>query len=155
MTKTLVWGDGYIIKGWNTGFTSKVVGAVENGRSRLLAATLVLYFCDDYFTGNGKITPDRISRLEAIGFEWDPQRAQWNLMFDKLKQFKEEVGHCKVPKVRSTSTKTFLFIVCGSADIAFICLYHLRDTRKIQNWPTGFGTSDWNMPTWRRERDLV
>lgn len=49
-------------------------------------------------SGNGKITPDRIARLESIGFEWDPQRAQWNQMFDKLKQYKEETGDCKVPK---------------------------------------------------------
>jgi hypothetical protein len=30
--------------------------------------------------------------------QWDPQRAQWNIMFDKLRQFAEEYGHCKVPK---------------------------------------------------------
>lgn len=48
--------------------------------------------------GNGKITPERIGRLESIGFEWDPQKAQWNLMFDRLVKFKEENGHCKVPK---------------------------------------------------------
>jgi hypothetical protein len=35
-----------------------------------------------------------------MGFEWDPQKAQWNMLFDKLVKFKEEVGHCKVPKVR-------------------------------------------------------
>jgi hypothetical protein len=52
-----------------------------------------------FYTGNGKITPERIARLEGMGFEWDPQRAQWNQMFEKLKQFKEEIGHCKVPKV--------------------------------------------------------
>ena len=50
--------------------------------------------------GTGKITPDRISRLDAMGFEWDPQKAQWNIMFDKLQKFKEDTGHCKVPKVR-------------------------------------------------------
>jgi hypothetical protein len=36
--------------------------------------------------------------LESIGFEWDPQRAQWNIMFEKLLSFHKEVGHCKVPK---------------------------------------------------------
>ena len=50
-------------------------------------------------TGTGKITPDRVARLEALGMDWDPQRSQWNFMFKKLEQFKEEVGHCKVPKV--------------------------------------------------------
>ena len=53
------------------------------------------------FVGNGKITPERIDRLESINFEWDPQKAQWNQMFEKLQQFKDEIGHCKVPKVRN------------------------------------------------------
>eukprot|EP00934_Nitzschia_sp_Nitz4_P006998 Nitzschia sp. Nitz4//scaffold28_size193895//28642//29952//NITZ4_001629-RA/size193895-augustus-gene-0.290-mRNA-1//1//CDS//3329545874//6988//frame0 len=49
-------------------------------------------------TGAGKITPERIARLDALGFEWDPQRAQWNYMYEKLLQYKKEFGHCKVPK---------------------------------------------------------
>jgi hypothetical protein len=49
-------------------------------------------------SGKGKINTDRIARLEAMGFEWDPQRAQWNLMYDKLLAFAAENGHCKVPK---------------------------------------------------------
>jgi hypothetical protein len=63
------------------------------------------YCCTEWrvaLTGNGKITPERIARLEGMGFEWDPQRAQWNQMFEKLQQFKEEIGHCKVPKVSRT-----------------------------------------------------
>lgn len=49
--------------------------------------------------GGGKITPERVARLEAIGFEWDPQKAQWNAMFKKLQKYAEEMGHCRVPKV--------------------------------------------------------
>jgi hypothetical protein len=48
--------------------------------------------------GKAKINPDRIARLESIGFEWDPQRAQWEYLFRKLQHFNEEQGHCKVPK---------------------------------------------------------
>jgi hypothetical protein len=48
--------------------------------------------------GNGKITPERIARLEHIDFEWDPQKAQWNIMYGKLQIFQKEIGHCKVPK---------------------------------------------------------
>lgn len=50
------------------------------------------------FLGGGKITPERISRLEAAGFEWDPQRAQWNTMVGRLSEFQKDFGHCKVPK---------------------------------------------------------
>jgi len=42
--------------------------------------------------GKAKITPERIERLESIGFEWDPQRAQWNSMFDRLQIFYDENG---------------------------------------------------------------
>jgi hypothetical protein len=49
--------------------------------------------------GGGKITPDRIARLDAVGFEWDPQKAQWDKMFERLKEYYDEMGHCKVPKV--------------------------------------------------------
>ena len=49
-------------------------------------------------TGKGKISPERIARLDAIGFEWDPQRARWNIMYQKLLQFCNEHGHCRVPK---------------------------------------------------------
>eukprot|EP00429_Kryptoperidinium_foliaceum_P007691 CAMPEP_0176009660 /NCGR_PEP_ID=MMETSP0120_2-20121206/4364_1 /TAXON_ID=160619 /ORGANISM="Kryptoperidinium foliaceum, Strain CCMP 1326" /LENGTH=326 /DNA_ID=CAMNT_0017342461 /DNA_START=16 /DNA_END=996 /DNA_ORIENTATION=- len=48
--------------------------------------------------GSAKITPERIARLEELGFEWDPQQAQWEKMFDRLVKYKEAEGHCKVPK---------------------------------------------------------
>eukprot|EP00980_Cylindrotheca_fusiformis_P026948 scaffold18138_cov128-Cylindrotheca_fusiformis.AAC.14 len=56
-------------------------------------------------SGTGKITPERIARLEGMGFEWDPQKAQWNMLFDKLVKFKEEFGHCKVPKGYAKDTE--------------------------------------------------
>lgn len=49
-------------------------------------------------TGGGKITPERIRRLEEVGFVWNPQEEQWKKMFERLKAYKEERGHCKVPK---------------------------------------------------------
>ena len=48
--------------------------------------------------GKGKITPQRIARLNSIGFEWDPQKARWDQMFQRLLKFKDDNGHCKVPK---------------------------------------------------------
>jgi len=53
----------------------------------------------------GKITPERIQRLEDIGFEWDPQRAKWVEMYAKLKEFHAEHGHCKVPKGYNRDTE--------------------------------------------------
>ena len=48
--------------------------------------------------GKAKINADRIRLLDAIGFEWDPQRVQWQAMYDKLALFVRKHGHAKVPK---------------------------------------------------------
>jgi superfamily II DNA or RNA helicase len=47
---------------------------------------------------NGKLTTNRIVRLEALGFEWDPKAADWELNFSNLQSFKANNGHCRVPQ---------------------------------------------------------
>jgi superfamily II DNA or RNA helicase len=49
------------------------------------------------FYSNGRLSQDRIARLEAIGFEWDPYASDWELNFSKLEVFKKTTGHCRVP----------------------------------------------------------
>ena len=44
------------------------------------------------------LTPERIERLEALGFVWDPFKERWEEGFDKLQAFKEREGHCSVPQ---------------------------------------------------------
>ena len=34
--------------------------------------------------GKAKINPDRIARLERIGFEWNPQKAKWESLVTRL-----------------------------------------------------------------------
>lgn len=48
--------------------------------------------------GAAKITEQRIDRLREVGFEWDPQRAHWDSMFQRLVKFKLTFGHCQVSK---------------------------------------------------------
>lgn len=56
----------------------------------------------------GKLSAERIARLDAIGFEWadprlqglDPQigwEKRWEFFFDQLKEFKKQRGHTLVP----------------------------------------------------------
>ena len=49
----------------------------------------------------GKLSAERVARLEALGFEWDPVTAAWEAMFQALVAFKENQGHCGVPAKRS------------------------------------------------------
>ena len=46
---------------------------------------------------NGKLTPARISRLESLGFEWDPYNSAWHRMYESLSACKLANGHCNVP----------------------------------------------------------
>lgn len=46
----------------------------------------------------GKMNHERITRLNKIGFVWEPIDASWSEMFSQLIQFKELNGHCHVPQ---------------------------------------------------------
>jgi hypothetical protein len=56
-------------------------------------------------SSSGRLTDERIQRLDVLGFQWKVKNKmrryydrQWDVMFDKLLKFKEEKGHCLVPK---------------------------------------------------------
>ncbi len=49
------------------------------------------------YTAN-KLSPDRIQRLNSLGFEWTPLDAKWKAMFAQLRVFKKAHGHCNVPQ---------------------------------------------------------
>ena len=55
-------------------------------------------FTQREFWKNGKLSEDRIERLEAAGFEWDILGTNWNEMFSALLKFKEKNGQCNVPR---------------------------------------------------------
>jgi len=46
---------------------------------------------------NGKLNPDRIARLDAIGLQGDRQTETWNEQYSKLKAHHAHNGHCNVP----------------------------------------------------------
>lgn len=47
---------------------------------------------------NSRLLPDRIERLEQIGFVWRPIDAAWEEMFAALTTYKQNYGDCIVPK---------------------------------------------------------
>jgi hypothetical protein len=44
----------------------------------------------------GKLSPDRIQRLEAIGFVWCRQEHAWNEMYQRLVKYKKVYRDCNV-----------------------------------------------------------
>ncbi len=48
-----------------------------------------------------RLNPDRINRLNSIGFVWDPIDVRWNSDFLVLKKFLSREGHLRVPQRHS------------------------------------------------------
>ena len=45
-----------------------------------------------------RLDPQRINRLNEIGFTWELLREQWDAMFAAFQDFRREAGHCDVPQ---------------------------------------------------------
>jgi hypothetical protein len=60
---------------------------------------------------SGKISKERIARLEELGFEWDPQIASWNRFFDELVAYKRINGDCNVPRGYSISNSLSIWVM--------------------------------------------
>jgi len=43
-----------------------------------------------------RLAPDRVRRLNEVGFEWDPVNTRWEEMFQQLVEFKKEHNHTNV-----------------------------------------------------------
>lgn len=59
-------------------------------------ATWVASLKNAYKTGRRRLSKDRISRLEEIGFEWFPQNTRWFVRYRELLSFRKRFGHCNV-----------------------------------------------------------
>jgi hypothetical protein len=46
----------------------------------------------------GELEAERIARLEALGFDWNPAATAWEKMFAELIAYKQEHGGCNVPR---------------------------------------------------------
>jgi hypothetical protein len=46
----------------------------------------------------GVLPVDRRSRLDQLGFVWEPREPHWEAMFTELKRYREEHGDCNVPR---------------------------------------------------------
>jgi hypothetical protein len=51
------------------------------------------------------LTPERIEKLESLGFVWNTNGARWMERYGELMRFQQENGHCNVPDKYSANTK--------------------------------------------------
>ena len=77
------YGDFRVPRGWSD--NSSLGGWVSTQRSAYSAAPPTL-------------SVDRIARLNALGFEWDPLAAAWEENFAALAVYKDQYGDCRVPQ---------------------------------------------------------
>jgi len=54
---------------------------------------------------------ERIAKLEALGFEWNPHDADWQQMLENLKAYKEKHGHTHVPTNYKPNPKLAAWVI--------------------------------------------
>ncbi len=60
------------------------------------------------FLKNGKLSSDKLKKLEGIGFSWASLEGQWNDRFDELLRYKEEHGNADVPRDWPTGLRSWI-----------------------------------------------
>jgi hypothetical protein len=88
---------------WNAAFSALKKFIDRNGHSTIpknavsKGINLRTWSISQRFRKN-RLTLDQIKRLDSIGFSWDPANDFWDSAFSALREFKEQEGHCKVPR---------------------------------------------------------
>jgi hypothetical protein len=55
------------------------------------------------------LSPGRIAKLDALGFEWDLHESNWQRHFADLQMFINKHGHCRPPKNSTANTELALW----------------------------------------------
>ncbi|MDA9871667.1 helicase associated domain-containing protein [Gammaproteobacteria bacterium] len=55
---------------------------------------------------NKELNPNKVKRLDRLGFVWDPIEQQWEQSFQALCEYKTKNGHCMVPAKYKTPKGT-------------------------------------------------
>mmetsp|Transcript_39596 Transcript_39596/g.95648 ORF Transcript_39596/g.95648 Transcript_39596/m.95648 type:complete len:245 (+) Transcript_39596:102-836(+) len=58
-----------------------------------------------YNTNSSRMTPERIERLDSIGFVWNAREAVWFEMYNRLVDYREENGHSDFPTTSKIDPK--------------------------------------------------
>jgi len=96
-----------------------------------------------------KISPQRIARLESIGFHWNMLDAFWENRFSELVNFQQQKGHCRVPFDWPENKKLSLWVGTQRQDKKKGKLDSEKE-RRLQE--IGF---DWNPAEFAWEKNFV
>jgi len=77
-----------------------------------------------------KMTPERIKKLELLGFVWDVKEALWFSKLEKLKEFKKVYGHCSVPYTYEADQQ-LAFWVCNQRALYKFFLMGTSSSMKV------------------------
>lgn len=58
------------------------------------------------------LTPDREEALSILGFVWDSHAAGWDERWKELRAYREEHGHCRVPKKYPENPQLAVWVKC-------------------------------------------
>jgi predicted DNA-binding protein len=91
-------------KAWEDGLVKLQRFHVREGHCKVPTAHLEDGFKLGGWVGVQRVTkarlsPERIERLNALGFIWDKFAADWEEGFDRLKRFHSREGHYRVPQL--------------------------------------------------------
>jgi hypothetical protein len=90
---------------------------------------------------NPRLTPERLHRLESIGFEWKVKNKMkryydklWDGMFQTLLDFKKKYGHCNVPKRFSENARLGTWVHTQYViehEKEWVCHHHLVSSHRV------------------------
>jgi superfamily II DNA or RNA helicase len=77
------YGDCLVPRGWSDGLLANWVGTQRQFKRKHI------------------LKDDRLEKLNALGFVWDPREHEWNMIFESLVKHKKKSGHCLVSSSES------------------------------------------------------
>ena len=88
---------------WEEGFNALKEFHKCEGHCRVLARSVIKGFnlgqwISSQRTKRRQLTKNQISKLDSLGFTWDPHAELWEASFSALKEFHKRKGHCRVPQ---------------------------------------------------------
>lgn len=105
--------------------TAAAASGDDNKQAIIATPTL-----SDIGEAKNMMDPERICKLNAVGFEWELQKdtyvESWENRYNQLLKFKVINGHCRVPKSSGDNPQLGQWVkqVCSSGTYSVVVLFH-------------------------------